>query len=130
MRYSETKRSGAARVPIYTIAAVCFVVLTLVAALQVVTSPVSTSGPITEIILERNGCYGACTSDTLVLHMDGTAVYTGKQYTQRTSQFTGTLRKSDFDKLAQWLISAGFFELKCSYGSQNADDVTTVQVST
>jgi hypothetical protein len=121
MHYSETKHPGVMRAQIYTITAVCFVVMTVLAALQVVSSPLGTLGAVTEISLERNACYGTCPIDTLVLRLDGTAVYTGKQYTQRTGQFTGTLRKSDFDKLAQRLISAGFFELKNSYGRGNSD---------
>jgi Domain of unknown function (DUF6438) len=121
MHHSETKHPRAMRAPIYTISAICFLLVTLPAALKVLSSPLGILGSVTEISLERNECYGTCPIDTLVLRLDGTAVYTGKQYTQRTGQFTGTLRKSDFDKLAQRLISAGFFDLKSSYGRSSSD---------
>jgi hypothetical protein len=133
MQDSKTKPPGASRATIYTIAAVCFVVMTGVVVLQVValqvgplpTVPTPAPAAITEIILERTECYGGCPIDTLVLRPNGTAVYTGKN-TQRTGQFTGTFSKGDFDKLTQWLISAGFFELNGSYGSPNIDTPSQV----
>lgn len=126
MHHSETKHPGATRASIHMISAVCFVVTTLLAVLPVVSSPLGTPGAVTEISLERTACYGTCPIDTLILRLDGTAVYTGKQYTQRIGQFTGTLRKSDFDKLVQRLISAGFFELKNEYGRRGPDSSYTV----
>jgi hypothetical protein len=85
-----------------------------------------TSGEITEITLERTWCYGVCPIDKLVLRADGTAMYTAKANTQRTGQFTGTFWKEEFSKLAQWLVSRGFFELKGSYGNANVDTATQV----
>jgi hypothetical protein len=51
-------------------------------------------GGITEIILERTRCYGTCPIDTLALHSDGTAFYTGNVNTELSGQFAGSFRKA------------------------------------
>lgn len=81
----------------------------------------STSGGISEILLERTWCYGSCPVDKLLLRADGTAEYTGLENTPRTGSFTGSFRAGDFDRLAQWLVSEGFFALNERHGSPNAD---------
>lgn len=80
-----------------------------------------TSGGITEVVLERTWCYGSCPIDKLVLRADGTADYTGMENTPRTGSFTGKFRTGDFDRLAQWLVTEGYFGLQDSYGFPNAD---------
>jgi hypothetical protein len=81
---------------------------------------------ITGITLERTPCYGSCPVDTLELRVDGTALYTGKENTDRIGQFTGTLQKREFDKLALWLVTEGVFELNTSYGTPNVDSPAQV----
>ena len=87
--------------------------------------PASSDG-ITEIMLERTWCYGACPIDKLLLHEDGSAVYAAKQYTPRRGFFSGTVRRQEFNELAQWLTAQGFFELRGSYGDPNVDTATQV----
>src|SRR5215470_6365535 len=98
MRQSKPEPSA------YTFSALFSVVMILLAACEgsagrQASPPTAAAQTITEIILERTPCYGRCPIDTLVLHADGTAAYTGKQFTQRTGQFTGTFLKGDFEKL-------------------------------
>lgn len=81
----------------------------------------STSGGITEILLERTWCYGSCPVDRLLLRADGTAEYTGLENTPRTGRFTGKFWTGDFDQLAQWLVTEDFFALNARYGSPNVD---------
>lgn len=81
---------------------------------------------LTEIILERTWCYGACPIDELVLRADGMAVYTGKENTPLHGMFSGSFAKEEFDRLARWLVGEGFLEMKAIYGSPNADTPTEV----
>ncbi len=85
-----------------------------------------TSGGITEIVLERTACTRTCPVDTLVLRASGKAEYTGRQNTSLTGEFAGPLAKDEFDRLARWLVTEGFFDMKNSYGSSNAATAGTV----
>lgn len=85
-----------------------------------------TSGGITEIVLERTACSRTCPVDTLVLRASGRAEYTGRQNTFLTGEFAGAISKWDFDRLAQWLVSEGFFQMKESHGTANATASGTV----
>ena len=76
---------------------------------------------ITEITLQRTWCYGRCPIDEVVLSADGTAKYTGKMNRARTGQYKGTFWKGEFERLAQWFESQGFFKMKDKYGSPNID---------
>jgi hypothetical protein len=79
------------------------------------------SQKITEITLKRTWCYGVCPVDEVVLHADGTAHYSGTINTRRVGHYQGGFWTGDFEKLAQWFQSQGFFGLKDKYGSPNID---------
>lgn len=102
--------------------------LQLVGRAQIESTAAVAASPtgITAIALERTPCYGACPVDRIELRADGTANYTGVEHTDRKGQFTGTLQKEEFERLAQWLTSGGFFQLNLSYGDPNADTPTQV----
>lgn len=81
----------------------------------------SMTGPrhdsVTEIALERD-CSGCETGSTVTLRLDGTATLkkSGKARFGTTDQsFTGSVARSDFDRLASLLISRGFFDLRDEY---------------
>ncbi len=82
------------------------------------------SAGLTDITLERTWCYGSCPIDALVLRADGTAIYTGTANTSLQGVFSGSFPKEEFNRLARWLVSEGFLEMKPIYGSPNADTPT------
>jgi hypothetical protein len=85
-----------------------------------------TSGGITEITLERTACDGFCPADTLVLRPNGKAVYTGKANTRLTGEFAGPFEPEDFNRLARWLVTDGFFQLPDRPRMVISDDSTEV----
>ena len=82
---------------------------------------------ITEVTLERTGCFGTCPIYKVTVRRDGTISYNGKQYVELKGAYEGTVY--GFDRLAQLIIASGYFKLKDNYAS-NATDlpsaVTTV----
>ena len=100
----------------------------LMAAAQAPVSqaPVS-KDQITEVTLERTGCFGTCPIYKVTVRRDGTISYNGKQYVELKGAYEGTVY--GFDRLAQLIIASGYFKLKDNYAS-NATDlpsaVTTV----
>lgn len=81
---------------------------------------------ITEITLERTPCFGTCPVYSVTLRRDGTATYVGKNYVERMGTYKGTVRQ--FDRLAELLISRGYFGLKDKY-AVNWTDMATVKTS-
>jgi Domain of unknown function (DUF6438) len=79
--------------------------------------------PITEITLER---FPGMAPDlplpyALVLKSDGTALYISASPTIRKGTFTASLKPADFQRLAQHLEKAGFFQLEDFYGPSAFD---------
>ena len=84
---------------------------------------------ISEIHFERTGCYGKCPVDKVILRSDGTASYIGKMYVEKIGQYKGTFNRKDFYRLAQFLQTQRFFDLKAHYNPQIKDafgGITTV----
>lgn len=82
--------------------------------------------PITEITLERTRCYGPCPIYKVVLRRDGQSIYVGKEHVQRIGTFKTTINKDDFDRLAHFLSSRGFFDLKDKYSDGfRVQDIST-----
>lgn len=77
--------------------------------------PSSSSGSITEIVVERTTCYGSCPVDMLVLRDNGKVTYQGTANTRLTGNFAGEIAKASFDRLAQWLVTEGYFQLLDHY---------------
>lgn len=91
----------------------------------------STSGGITEISVERTRCNGPCPADTLVLYADGKAKYTGKANTLLAGEFAGNFGPSEFDRLARWLVTEGFFQLGDRYPNEGlvADSHQVIRIT-
>jgi len=84
-----------------------------------------TNHGITEIGLERGGCYGTCPIYTLVLKSDGTFTYKGVQFVEKLGVFSGTIPVYRFNQLAQFLKDSGYMNLQDGYG-EIGDDRETV----
>jgi hypothetical protein len=84
-----------------------------------------TNHGITEIGLERGGCYGTCPIYTLVLKSDGTFTYKGAQFVEKLGVFSGTIPVYRFNQLAQFLKDSGYMNLQDGYG-EIGDDRETV----
>jgi hypothetical protein len=81
---------------------------------------------ITEITLERTGCFGTCPIYKVTLRRDGTISYNGKQYVQLKGAYEG--RAYGFDRMAQLILASGYFKLKDNY-TANATDLPSAVTS-
>lgn len=86
---------------------------------------VSTNYGITEIGIERSGCFGSCPIYTFLVKSDGTFRYKGENYAERQGDFTGTIKVWEFNHLAQFIKESGYMELKDAYTRGVTDNPTT-----
>ena len=82
---------------------------------------------ISEITLERKGCYGGCPIYKVVFSRDNTATFTGIRYVDRIGAYKSGI---DFTRIAQGVNSQGFFDLRDEYavGTFDAGVVVTTAV--
>jgi len=81
---------------------------------------------LTEITLERGGCYGTCARDMFTLRADGRASYVGKDYVTRLGYFSG--KTYYFDHAAAWL-EAQHYEALDSYYREGLVDADTATLT-
>ncbi len=86
---------------------------------------VSTNYGITEIGIERSGCFGSCPAYTFIVKSDGSFHYKGENYAERKGDFTGTISVWEFNNLAQFIKESGFVDLKDTYMRGITDSSTT-----
>jgi hypothetical protein len=82
---------------------------------------------ITEVTLERTGCFGYCPVYKVTVRRDGTISYKGREYVQLKGAYEGKVY--GFDRLAQLILASGYFKLKDNYTFDATDlpsAVTTV----
>ncbi len=75
----------------------------------------NTNHGITEIGIERTGCFGRCASYTFIAKSDGTFRYKGEKYVERIGEFKGKIPYWHFQRLAQFIRESGYMDLKDSY---------------
>ena len=74
---------------------------------------------ITEITLERTVCFGYCPIYKVTLRRDGTISYQGREHVQLKGTYEG--KAYGFDRLAQLILSSGYFNLKDKYSNNMTD---------
>jgi hypothetical protein len=79
---------------------------------------------ITEITLERTACFGYCPIYKVTLRRDGTISYNGKEYVDLKGAYEGKVY--GFDRLAQLILSRGYFNLKDNYTIDATDLPSTI----
>jgi hypothetical protein len=79
---------------------------------------------ITEVTLERTACYGTCPAYMVTLRRDGTISYKGRKYVELEGAYEG--KADGFDRLAQLIISSGYFNLKDRYTIKATDLPSTI----
>jgi hypothetical protein len=79
---------------------------------------------ITEITLERTTCFGTCPNYTVTLRRDGTITYNGIRFVEMTGTYQG--HAYGFERLAQLITSAGYFNLKDNYSRPITDMPSTI----
>jgi hypothetical protein len=85
----------------------------------------STNHGITEIGIERTGCFGSCPRYTFIVKSDGTFRYKGFEYVERKGEFSGTIPVGYFHQLAQFVKDSDFMELEDGYTRMVTDNPTT-----
>jgi hypothetical protein len=85
-----------------------------------------TNHSITEIGIERLGCYGKCPVYTLVISSDGSVRYEGTRHVPRTGKRDGYIDRWHFNLLAEHIRESGFFELEDSYSRDITDSETVL----
>lgn len=87
-----------------------------------------TASEIKEISLSYGGSHFAASSGfKLVLRKDGTATYSGAKNSSREGNFVGTFDKSQFMRLAKFIVAHDYFSLDDSYVKNVADGGTTTR---
>jgi hypothetical protein len=79
---------------------------------------------ITEIAIERAGCYGTCPIYTAKISRDGTVSYAGDLYVDRLGSFRAQASPSRFDDLAEFAVKIGYRDFSPVYDSGVTDDET------
>ena len=85
----------------------------------------STNHGITEIGIERTGCYGICPSYTFIVKSDGTFRYKGFDHVERKGEFSGTISAGYFHQLAQFIRDSSYLQLEDGYTGVETDHPTT-----
>jgi len=85
----------------------------------------STNHGITEIGIERTGCYGTCPSYTFIVKSDGTFRYKGVKFVEHEGEFAGKIPFWRFHELAQFIKDSGYMELEDYYARGMTDNPTT-----
>lgn len=85
----------------------------------------STNHGITEICIERSGCFGTCPIYTFIAKSNGTFRYSGDKHVERKGEFTGTVPVWQFHRLAQLIRDTGYMEFEDSYDAGGYDNSTT-----
>jgi Domain of unknown function (DUF6438) len=85
----------------------------------------STNHGITEIGIERTGCFGTCPAYTFIIKSDGTFRYTGTKFVEREGDFTGTIPVWYFHSLAQFIRDSDYMNLEDGYRRPVTDNPTT-----
>lgn len=80
---------------------------------------------VTEMGIERGGCFGRCPAYTFIVKSDGTFRYTGTAYVERVGSFTGKINKWQFDQLAWFVRDNGYMNLENKYALR-VTDLSTV----
>jgi hypothetical protein len=89
------------------------------------TEHAATRTRISEIVLERSGCFGICPIYRITLRKDRTASYVGKRHVEKVGNYYGEAWQ--FDRLAHWIEMEHFssFESEYEKGISDADVVRT-----
>jgi hypothetical protein len=85
----------------------------------------STNHGITEIGIERTGCFGSCPSYTFVVNSEGSFRYSGGEYAKRVGKFTGTISIGEFHELARFIRDSDYMKLENEYRTGVTDSATT-----
>ncbi len=85
-----------------------------------------TAAEITEISLQDDGGFGFERGDKIKFFSDGSAEYFGgKNSYGLKGKYRGQIKKSEFVKLANFIVKEGFFKFKDLYETQ-ANDAATI----
>jgi hypothetical protein len=84
----------------------------------------STNHGITEIGIERSGCFGTCPMYIFIVKSDGTFHYKGDKYVERTGEFSGTIPIWQFHELGQFIRDSGYMGFEDQYSRAGTDDPT------
>jgi hypothetical protein len=79
---------------------------------------------ITEVTLERTACYGSCPIYKVTLRRDGTISYKGEEFVELKGAYEGKVY--GFERLAQLILSNGYFSLKNNYTINATDLPSTI----
>src|ERR1043166_1449601 len=79
-------------------------------------SPPAVAVAVSEIKVERKGCFGSCPRYTLTLRREGASTYS-----RRGPYSTIQISSADFDRLSKAVLALGFFDLRDEYGREYAD---------
>ena len=104
------------------IAAVLILISALSATAQ--TASAQDKDQITEVTLERTGCFGTCPIYRVTLRRDGTLIYEGIRFVSMLGTYKG--QAYDFARLAEFILAQDYFNLKDDYWIQGTDLPSTI----
>ncbi len=87
----------------------------------------STNHGITEIGIERTGCFGSCPAYVFVVKSDGSFHYKGGKYASRSGEYVGAISFSAFRRLAWFIRDSDYAGLQRAYEA-NATDLPSTYV--
>lgn len=81
---------------------------------------------VNRIELERTACFGTCPEYTVTFDRDGAGRYHGQRFVQDLGDYLGRIDTVAFRRLAERLLTSGFFRFKTQYWEQATDLPSTI----
>jgi hypothetical protein len=75
----------------------------------------------TSVTLRRGACFGTCPIYEVTLRADGSAAWNGERFVERLGRHTGEVRADEYDRLARFVLRAGFFGWEDEYVADVTD---------
>lgn len=88
-------------------------------------APIAAS-TVRRIQLERSACFGTCPVYTVTFDRDGTGRYHGEEYVRDLGDYVGRIDTTAFRRLAERLLTSGFFRFKTRYWEPATDLPSTI----
>lgn len=83
----------------------------------------------TFVKIRKTACFGRCPVYEFTIFKDGTALFDGLQYVNKTGKHKLKLNKDEFTKLQELLSKTAFYKYKDSYNNPRITDLPSVYIT-
>jgi len=84
---------------------------------------------LSQVTLERTGCFGTCPAYKVTIKSDGTVIYHGEAFVEHIGDYKAKLYFGCLEFLSASLDKLGFWRLKTSYSAGSMTDLPTEYIT-